>query len=139
MQLTYGILFLVFAVMYFQMAPTGDQGVAFWSIAPGVLIVTLLFATLKMRTTVASEGVRVRTLYVVSRLIRFDEIEGVEATQYRPLLDYGGWGLRISPKGKAYNMRGNRGVQLALKNGGRVLIGSQRDHELAQAIEAGMR
>jgi hypothetical protein len=37
-------------------------------------------------------------------------------------------------KGWAYNVRGNRGVQLELANGKRILIGSQRAEELAGAI-----
>jgi len=137
--LTYAILFATGAIIYFTMAPTGDGAVAFVALAPVFVIVFVLFATLKMTTTVSGEGVRVQTLYFISRLVRFDEIERADATEYRPLLDYGGWGLRISPKGKAYNMRGNRGVQLHLKNGGRVLIGSQRAQELEAAIKAGLR
>jgi hypothetical protein len=34
----------------------------------------------------------------------------------------------------AYNVRGDRGVQLVLRDGRRVLIGSQRADELAKAI-----
>jgi len=37
-------------------------------------------------------------------------------------------------KGKAYNVSGNRGVQLELLNGGRILIGSQKPEELVKAI-----
>ena len=41
--------------------------------------------------------------------------------------------------GKAYNVSGNRGVQLKLSTGNGLLIGSQRPEELAQAIQEGMR
>lgn len=102
--------------------------------APFFLALTL-FLTLKMRTRVDGGGVHIRTLYVVRRSIPFAEIESAEAVVYRPLRDYGGWGLRVGRKGKAYNMRGSRGVQLRLKNGGAVLIGSQRPDELARIIQ----
>jgi hypothetical protein len=36
----------------------------------------------------------------------------------------------------AYNVSGNRGVQLELVSGKRILIGSQQAEELAAAIEA---
>lgn len=102
--------------------------------APFFLALTL-FLTLKMRTRVDGGGVHLRTLYVVRRSLPFSEIESAEAVVYRPLRDYGGWGLRVSAKGKAYNMRGNRGVQLRLKNGGKVLIGSRRSDALARIIQ----
>ena len=59
-----------------------------------------------------------------------------EARTYRPLLEYGGWGIRYAPFGKgwAYNVHGSQGVQLELTNGKRILIGSQRAEELARAI-----
>ena len=102
--------------------------------APFFLALTL-FLTLKMRTRVDGAGVHIRTLYVVRRSLPFADLESAEAVAYRPLRDYGGWGLRISPKGKAYNMRGSRGVQLKLKDGGNVLVGSQRSEELARIIQ----
>jgi hypothetical protein len=35
----------------------------------------------------------------------------------------------------AYNVSGDRGVELTLRDGRRVMLGSQRPEELAQAIE----
>ena len=59
--------------------------------------------------------------------------------QYRPILDYGGWGIRWGPgKGWAYNVSGNRGVQLELLDGKQLLIGSQNPEKLAQMIGKAM-
>lgn len=66
--------------------------------------------------------------------IAFEEIAKVEARTYRPILEYGGWGIRWGRGGKAYNVSGKRGVQLELTNGSRILFGSQRADELAGAI-----
>jgi hypothetical protein len=41
--------------------------------------------------------------------------------------------------GLAYNVSGNRGVQLELVNGKSILIGSQRAGELALAIQEGLK
>jgi hypothetical protein len=65
---------------------------------------------------------------------RWEDILSAEAITYLPLRDYGGWGIRFGPKGKAYNVCGNRGVQLTFTNGSRLMIGSQRAEELAAAI-----
>lgn len=59
----------------------------------------------------------------------------VEACTYRPLRDYGGWGVRRGRKGVAYNVSGDRGVRLHFAED-EILIGSQHAEELAEAIEA---
>lgn len=71
----------------------------------------------------------------------WEEIESFEARTYRPILEYGGWGIRFSSAGRAYNVSGNKGLQLAFRGarGERVLIGSQRPEELAMAVESAQR
>ena len=70
------------------------------------------------------------------RMIPLEEIVAWEAKDYRPLRDFGGWGIRYSGKLGcwAYNVKGNRGVFLEMIGGKKVLIGSQRAEELAEAI-----
>lgn len=66
-----------------------------------------------------------------------EHIVGMEAKTYRPILDYGGWGIRWGWRGgKAYNVSGNRGVELRLRDGRRVLFGSRRPEELEAALRA---
>jgi hypothetical protein len=67
----------------------------------------------------------------------FIQIKKYEARTYSPLGEYGGWGIRYGFEGKAYNVSGNRGVQLELVNGKRLLIGSQSPEELVKAIDLG--
>ena len=64
-----------------------------------------------------------------------------EPRVYRPVLEYGGWGVRYTPFGRgwAYNVSGNRGVQLVMSSGRRALVGSQRPDDLAGAINAARR
>jgi hypothetical protein len=66
--------------------------------------------------------------------IDYVDIESCEARTYRPIREYGGWGIRLSSRGKAYNVKGDRGVQLVFTDGRRLLFGSQRADELASAI-----
>ena len=42
------------------------------------------------------------------------DIEKYYARTYRPIMEYGGWGIRYGVKGMAYNISGNRGLQLEL-------------------------
>jgi hypothetical protein len=99
------------------------QGGAMW----------LIYA-MKLSVRVEDRHLHIRYFPLVKRDIPLEEIAHCEARTYRPLLEYGGWGIRCSWKGMAYNVSGNRGVQLKFMNGKRLLIGSQRADELAAAI-----
>ena len=91
----------------------------------------------ELRVEVRETALWVR-LFPLTRQHRFawETIRSCEARNYRPLAEYGGWGIRCGRGGKAYNVSGNRGVQLEFQDGKRLLIGSQRADALAEAIRA---
>jgi hypothetical protein len=62
------------------------------------------------------------------------EIRSAVPIEYKPAEEYGGYGVRSGPRGKAYIACGNRALQLELRDGRRLLIGSQRSQELARRI-----
>ena len=70
-----------------------------------------------------------------AKKIDLEQVVSVRAVSYRPILQYGGWGIRWTIKGKAYNARGNCGVRLDFANGRHLLLGSQRAEELVQTIK----
>ncbi len=93
------------------------------------------FYYVKLVTDVRTDGVYLHFFPLWSRAVPLTDIVSYEARQYRPLREYGGWGIRFSPhKKRAYNVSGNRGVELKLTDGTQLLIGSQRPEELASAI-----
>ncbi len=122
--------------------PFGNRPAPDWTV--WVLLVLfgvflpLVFAVIRLVVTVDGEAVTIRFYPLRPRRIPLAEIRECEARTYRPLGEYGGWGIRWSPRrGMAYNVSGNRGVQLVLQSGKRVLIGSQRPEELSAAILSG--
>ncbi|MBK8703741.1 MAG: hypothetical protein IPN33_08970 [Saprospiraceae bacterium] len=56
----------------------------------------------------------------------------VYVRQYKPIAEFGGWGLRysMSGKGRALNVSGNMGLQLEFKDGKKLLIGTQKPKEI---------
>lgn len=102
-----------------------------------VLGMPLLFSRLTLRTEVRRDGLHLRFRpFVWHRHLRPEDLAEATARTYRPLSEYGGWGLRWGSSGIAYNVSSDRGVQLVLTDGKRLLVGSQRPEELAAAIEA---
>lgn len=110
-----------------------------WALA-GVGI-PILFVTMELVTEVRTDGLYVRMIPFHLKYKRFSwgEIRECQARRYDPIREYGGWGIRRGRKGGAFNVSGDRGVQLVFTNGRRLLIGSQRAEELAAAIERARR
>jgi len=100
---------------------------------------TILFFILKLETEVRSDGLYVRFYPFHIRFKKFpgENLAEFYARTYKPIREYGGWGIRCSftGKGKAYNVSGNKGVQLVFTNGKKLLIGSQKPDDLAAAID----
>jgi len=103
------------------------------------IAIAVLFLLLKLETEVRPDGLYIRYFPFHINFKRFtaEDLSEYYARKYKPLLEYGGWGIRYSlRKGKAYNVSGNKGVQLVFKSGKRLLIGSQRAEELEEAIRS---
>ena len=98
----------------------------------------LFMYTMGLDTQVRESGVfiRFRPFHRKWVVFGFDSIQKAEASTYRPLKDYGGWGIRYGSRGKAYNVSGNKGVLLTLADGKNVLIGSKNHEVLCSAINA---
>ena len=114
-------------------------GVAAGLVLPVVLVVV---GVLRMTTLVTPTDVRVWFGFIPTyrRSIAIGSIARVEVVQYRPIVDYGGWGIRHGKDNeRVLNARGNRGVRLHMVDGSKILIGSQRPEELALAVEGSLR
>ncbi len=69
---------------------------------------------------------RIRTRHILRAYVR----------QYDPLREFGGWGIRGKAENRAFTFRGKEGVQLELRSGKKVLVGSHQAQGLAAAIRA---
>lgn len=104
-----------------------------------LLLTLALMITMHLRVRVIPGHVLIRFRPFRERRIPLEEIDSAVARTYRPIREYGGWGIRYAGlRSRAYNVMGNEGVQLKLKSGHKVLIGSQRAQELEQAIQRAM-
>jgi len=103
------------------------------------IAIMALFLLLKLETEVKPDGIYVRFFPFHIRFKRFgtEDLSEYYARRYKPIWEYGGWGIRYGLRnGKAYNVSGNRGVQLVFKSGKKLLIGSQKPEQLEAAIRS---
>lgn len=131
---------LVVAVTVISVLSARPEQVLLLAIAPAVVLLVVGLVMLShLDVDVDDRGVAIafRGLWPTRR-IEFGEIVGLEISRFRPLIDYGGWGVRLGPAGWAYTTGGDVGVKLRLRKGLPVLIGTRRPSELEAAIRAGV-
>jgi len=102
-----------------------------------------LIPLIRMDTKIDQQAIRVRLFpfHLKYRIYPWNEIESAEVRKYSPLGEYGGWGIRYGGKAKgwAYNVKGDRGLQIVLNDGKRVLIGTSSPNSMERAIAARVR
>lgn len=116
--------------------PTSDTGISILLVLFGILLPLFMYS-LRLITEVRQDALYVRfyPFHLSFRHYPYESISIYQVREYSPLKEYGGWGIRYGKKGMAYNVSGNRGVQLEFKNGKRLLIGSLRPEELVSQMQ----
>jgi hypothetical protein len=101
--------------------------------------IPVLFALARLTVAVHADRIEIRYRPFLIRTIPLGSVVRAEAITYKPVREYGGWGIKGWSRRKiAYNVRGDRGVLLTLADGRTVLIGSQRPDDLAAAVTTGL-
>ncbi|HEY7368564.1 MAG TPA: hypothetical protein VIA29_01670 [Thermoanaerobaculia bacterium] len=113
---------------------TQGFGLWIWAVLGLVALLVVMLLSMRLSTRVDAEAVTVRYGFLYSARIPVSEIVKAQAVRYRPLRDYGGWGIRGSRRRRAVNARGDLGVLLHRTDGGTFLIGSQTPRELLAAL-----
>ena len=97
----------------------------------------VFFYSVRLITQVRNDGIHLRffPFHRKYKIYPYHEIDSYVVREYRPIREFGGWGIRYGLSGKAYNVYGNKGIQLIFKNKKKLLIGSQKTNEFYEAIQ----
>jgi len=128
------VILLSFPII--SVGPFDDNEINLYYVLIG-LAIPLLFYLFELRIKVNKDGLHYQffPFHLKFYTIKMEEIESFKAMEYSPLKEYGGWGIKYGFKGKAYNVNGNKGVKVFLKNGSNIMFGSQNHKELAKALQ----
>ena len=103
-----------------------------------LLLLTLLFINLRLDTIIKQDGIYVRffPFHIKFKYFAWDSITKSYVRQYSPVTEYGGWGLRLGlfGKGKAFNVSGDKGLQLEFTDNKKLLIGTNKPDELTETL-----
>lgn len=106
-----------------------------------LLLLALLFMTIRIDTEIREDGIYYQLFPFQFKMkkISFDDIEKIYVRQYNPIMEYGGWGIRIGlfGKGWAINITGNKGIQILFKEKGKrkFLLGTQKPDEVEAVLD----
>ena len=92
--------------------------------------VGLLLYNMRLMVQIDDEKIHVRFRPFVNRTIYWTDVEQAYIIRYKPIMDYGGWGIRRRFGKIAYSVAGKDGLQLKLKDGKQILIGTQKPEEV---------
>ncbi len=109
------------------------------SIFLSLLAYLIFIASLDTKITANGVFIKFRPFHRKWILFPFENIKEAKSHKYNPIRDYGGWGIRYSTKGKAYNVSGDMGVLIKFSDDTNLLIGSQKHLDLASVISNHLR
>jgi hypothetical protein len=123
-----------------------------------LLLLTVWLLSFSMSTYMDKEGIRIKVMifpfFSVYQFFSWDMISKAYVRKYNPIMEYGGWGIKIGgfpfklfkPTGSfvgnfknrnkniAYNISGNKGLQLELTDEKRILIGTRKPFEMEDIL-----
>jgi hypothetical protein len=105
-----------------------------------IILVAILFANLKLKTRIDEKGIYYKyfPFHLSYKIITWESISKCYMRKYDGISEFGGWGIKFSfrkNKGKSFTTKGNIGLQIELKNGKKILIGTQKKEELERVLK----
>lgn len=132
----YALVEQIFLNQPFGDNSTNDIALITFGIMPFILMILLL--KVKLTIILDEEGCKFQfsPFHLKQRVIKWDEIKKIYLRKYNPVFEYGGWGIRVLPFSKniAYNIKGNYGIQIELKNNKKILLGTSETKEVEKAL-----
>ena len=134
-------LIVIFVGTAYYSTRDAEEGTAVLASAISLAIVipiTLALLYLRLETRIDNEGISTsfEPLTFTRKHFSWTEIRECYVREYNPVGEYGGWGLRgFGRSWKAYNIYGNKGIQIITAKGREFLIGTQRPQAAQEIID----
>jgi hypothetical protein len=130
----YGCIRQVFLGLSFGNNPISNAALIGLNIF--LLIILFFFWQIRLETVITKDRLYIKffPFHFKFRFFPFSSISKAYVRKYSPLQEYGGWGLRYGFGGKAYNIKGNMGLQIDFKDSSNLLIGTQKAQELEAVL-----
>lgn len=123
----------------FGTKPVNDIGLIIFSIFIPLLFLGLYFLINKsaLYTEVRDDAIIIRYPIYVNKPIKFmlNDIDFFQKRYFRPVKELGGHGVKTKGRTKSYTVFGKIGLDILLKSGERIIIGTQKSEAFIAAIK----
>lgn len=127
----YGLYQQVYLGEPFGDNPASDEGLVVFLLL--MLALLGLFAFTSLHTCIDDTGIKMVFIPFKKKLVTWDQVEQLRVVNYGFV---GGWGVRIwTSFGTVYNISGNKGLSIQLKNGRQFLIGTSKPEDLQAYLQ----
>lgn len=102
------------------------------------LFLLWFFYNIKLEITVSNNSINYSFWPFIrdTKSLDFTNINSIYIGKYKPIREYGGWGYRLSLKGRGLclNVSGSKGMRIKMNDGFELLLGTQKKDELIKTI-----
>lgn len=106
-----------------------------------IILASGLIFLFKLTTRIDEKGIHYKffPFHLKFKTVVWNDIENAYIRTYDAISEYGGWGVRggalwYKAKSKAINISGNIGIQLELKDGKKLLIGTNKKEQAQDVL-----
>lgn len=106
-----------------------------------IILASGLIFLFKLTTRIDEKGIHYKffPFHLKFKTVVWNDIENAYVRTYDAISEYGGWGIRggafrYKAKSKAINISGNIGIQLELKDGKKLLIGTNKKEQAQDVL-----
>lgn len=134
----YGLIKQLFWGEPFGNRPMSNEGLIVVTTV-SVLIpffIIILFGIMKLETVIKSDGIYVRffPFHTKYKYFSLAELNKCYVRKYSAVGEYGGWGMKGWGNNKSLSVSGDQGIQLEIKEGKKLLIGTHDSDEVSKVL-----
>jgi len=110
--------------------PMSDFGLIGFTIISFAIL--FLFWYMTLETEIDQKEIRIKFIPLTKKSYKWEDVKSATILEYK----FVGYGIRLfTLYGTVYNTKGNKGLAIELKNGNKLLVGTQKSDELSHIIE----
>lgn len=112
-----------------------------------VILFSIVLLSSYLQTYINSDGVYIKyfPFHLKYKFFSWESIESAKVRSYNPLMEFGGWGIKwikfcfnnfppLFKSSTCYTVSGTNGLELSLKNGKKVMIGTHSPNSLEETL-----
>lgn len=102
-----------------------------------IVLTNIFFIIIKLETHIKADGIYVQffPIQLSFKFYAWEDLNICMVRKYSPLFDHAGWGFRGTQKNRVLTVSGNKGIQLVMNDGTKLLIGTQKPDEVTEVLK----